>query len=260
MIDIQNTRGNYGKKIDKVGINNLIHPIRIQGKNNEIQNTVGNFSLSVSLAQELRGVNMSRLPIVLTELYEENFVFKNYREDLLYFLNEIKNKVEGEDSYISVCFDYFLYKKAPVSGFSGLMNYKCNFEGELKEDKYSYFLTVEVPITTLCPCSKAISISSAHNQRGYVTVRAELSENIEIEEFINIIEQAGSCDLYPILKREDEKYVTEKSYDNPRFVEDIVRIVADGLCEVDNVVSFNVKSVHEESIHAHNAFAEISYK
>jgi GTP cyclohydrolase I len=158
-------------------------------------------------------------------------------------------------------FDYFIKKKAPVSGFEGTMPYKCRFEASLNNilengtSDYDFILTVEVPVTTLCPCSKEISKASAHNQRGYVNVSLRYSEIVWIEDVIEMVEAVSSCELYPILKRVDEKYVTEKAYENPRFVEDMVRMAAERLYEDERVNWFRVSSRHQESIHPHDAYA-----
>jgi GTP cyclohydrolase I len=195
-----------------------------------------------------------------------NFSF-NLSNVFLAFIDhsKVSSILESNDSQLDVEFDYFCDKVAPVSGYKSIMNYRCKIECLMtktinhKKD-FSMVLTVEVPITTLCPCSKEISNHSAHNQRSYVTVAIKSFSNIWIEEIVEMVESASSSELYPILKRVDEKYVTEKAYENPRFVEDIVRITADKLYNDSRISWFKIKSIHFESIHNHNAFAEIEYK
>lgn len=259
MEDIQNKKGDFDFKIDKVGVENIQHPFYIKKKDGNVIETIGNFSMSVSLEKYLKGINMSRLPIILSELYRDEWKVENYKEDTEFVLKKICEKLESKDSYFDIKFKYFLAKSAPVSKFEGLMPYECKIESALnkEKDKFDMILTVEVPITTLCPCSKAISEYSAHNQRGYVVVSVRYNEEIHIEDIISMIEEVGSCELYPILKRIDEKYVTEKAYENPRFVEDIVRLAAKKLYDNNNITWFKISSHHQESIHPHDAYAVI---
>lgn len=263
MKDIQNTKGDYGFKINKVGVTNVIHPIVFKSQEEKDVVTIGNFALNVSLERDLKGINMSRLIVLLAELHEANWKVSNYTEDMKYFLEKMVDMMESKDGYVDVDFDYFINKKAPVSEYAGLMPYKCKINAELHKDKYGetldyqYVLNVEVPITSLCPCSKEISDYSAHNQRGYIQLAVKSKEHIFIEELINISETEGSCIIYPILKRVDEKYVTERAYENPRFVEDIVRLIANKLLSDERISWFKVSSRHQESIHPHDAIAEI---
>ncbi|MHC1683778.1 MAG: GTP cyclohydrolase FolE2 [Clostridiaceae bacterium] len=257
MQDIQNTLGNYNFKINKVGVSNVINPISIRKKDNTILNTVGNFSLSVSLENDLKGINMSRLTQLLSDITYNNFVLEDYKEDTKNILLQLCDKLESKDAFLNVKYTYFIDKVAPVSKVKGIMNYDVEIDGSYCNNKYDYTLKVNIPITTLCPCSKAISEYSAHNQRGIVEIYIKVKENVKIEDLIEEIESIGSCDLYPILKRPDEKYVTERAYENPKFVEDIVRDVAQVLYNDDNITYFKVKSTHAESIHPHDAFGEI---
>ena len=259
MEDIQNKKGDYDFKIDKVGVENIQHPFYIKKKDGEVMATIGTFSMGVSLEKYLKGINMSRLPIIISELYTDKWHMVNYKKDTEFILNKICNRLESQDSYLNINFKYFLTKNAPVSKIQGLMPYECKLEASLNKEKYNFdmVLTLEIPITTLCPCSKAISEYSAHNQRGYVVVSIRYKDEIYIEDIISMVEEAGSCELYPILKRIDEKYVTEKAYENPRFVEDIVRLVAKKLYDDSRITWFKISSHHQESIHPHDAYAVI---
>ncbi len=259
MEDIQNQKGNFEFKINKVGVENVEHPFSIMKKNGEIIEAIGKFSMAVSLEKDLKGINMSRLPIILSELYNDKFYIKDYRNDVKCVLKKICERLESGDSYLNIDFKYFLTKTAPISKIQGLMPYKCKIESKFNKiaDKFDLILSVEVPITTLCPCSKAISEYSAHNQRGYVVASIRYNKEIFIEDIVSMVEATASCELYPILKRVDEKYVTEKAYENPRFVEDIVRLVAIKLNEDDRVNWFKISSHNQESIHPHDAFATI---
>ena len=264
MMDIQNTSGDYGFKINKVGVTDIKYPITIKSREDRLITTVGSFSMYVSLDRNLKGTNMSRLPIILSELNDNNWVLKELRQDIKTLLETMLLRMNSDDGYIELLFDFFTKKKAPVSDFIGMMPYKCKIKASLHrnkdedaERKYDFVLIVEVPITTLCPCSKAISENSAHSQRGYVQVSLRADNFIFIEEIIEVVEAESSCEVYPILKRIDEKYVTEKAYKNPRFVEDIVRLIAEKLYTDNRVNWFKVSSRHQESIHPHDAMAEI---
>ncbi|WP_027339207.1 GTP cyclohydrolase FolE2 [Halonatronum saccharophilum] len=259
MKDVQNRRGDYLFDIDKVGVKNLVQPLRLKSKEGKLISTVGNFSLGVDLAKDIKGINMSRLPQLLANLEEEGFVFEDIKRDTLKVLKDIKEKVGANNSYLEVEFNYFLSKKAPVSDYKGIMPYRCEIKSALKEE-YEFDLSIEVPVTTLCPCSKEISSYSAHNQRGYVKVSLNFNEKLWIEDIIKLVEFQGSCEIYPVLKRVDEKYVTEKAYDNPRFVEDMVRYVGESLLSDKRIESFSVESRHQESIHSHDAYALLEKK
>ncbi len=260
MKDIQNTQGDFRFKIDKVGVSNVLHPVTLKTRDG-IMNTIGKFTMGVCLCPELKGINMSRLPIFLADFANRELAMSDIRNVIMGILETMREKLESAEAYMKIEFDYFLGRKAPVSGFEGLMPYRCKIETTLEnwgQDKhFDYILSVEVPITTLCPCSKAISDNSAHNQRGYVQVSIRYNSLVWIEEIIDIVNSIGSCEIYPILKRVDEKYVTEKAYKNPRFVEDIVRLVAEKLCEDARIDWFRINSRHQESIHPHDAYAQL---
>lgn len=260
--DVQNKSGDYKYKIDKVGVSDIIYPISIKNRKGEIISTVANIYMAVSLDRYLRGINMSRLPILLSELTENNWIINDIKSDFKIILENMQKTMGSDDAYIDMEFNFFNKKKAPISNFQAIMPYKCKIETKLiaKDNEYDCVLTVEVPITALCPCSKAISDFSAHNQRGYVVVSVRYDEEMYLEDIIEIVESVGSCELYPILKRMDEKYVTEKAYENPRFVEDIVRMVADKLYNDLRISWFKVTSKHQESIHPHDSIAVIEIK
>ena len=256
MKDIQNTKGDYKFPINQVGVNKIKHPLKIKTKTGEVVTTVGDFSMAVNLDKDLKGINMSRLPQLLSELAEnEDLIFSGLRSSSYEILDKMAKKAETEDAYLDFAFDYFLEKEAPVSKHKALMPYRCQCKSTLEAGEYDFILSVEVAITALCPCSKEISDYSAHNQRGYVEVSIRYDDFIWLEELIELVEEVSSCEVYPILKRIDEKHVTEKAYDNPRFVEDIVRLIADKLNQDDRVKWFKVASEHQESIHPHNAYA-----
>jgi len=260
VVDVQNIKGDYKYKIDKVGITNVLYPITLKNKEGMPVSTIGNLSMSVSLEQNLKGANMSRLPILLSEFGENTWELKDIKKDVKIFMLAMVEKMESKDGYLEMEFDFFVKKKAPISDFKGLMPYKCKISGSLHLEpstEYDFIISVEVPVTTLCPCSKAISEYSAHNQRGYVQVSLRYSDLLYIEDIIELVESSASCEIYPILKRVDEKYVTEKAYENPRFVEDMVRLVAEKLQHDDRVNWFSISSRHQESIHTHDAFATI---
>jgi len=260
VLDIQNTKGDFKYKISKVGVSNVIYPVTLKNKKGIAVFTVGNISMSVSLERDLKGANMSRLPILLSEFGENTLEIEDIKKDIKILLLAMVKKMESRDGYFEMEFDFFLKKKAPISAAEGILPYKCKINGSLhlnSSDEYDFILSVEVPVTTLCPCSKAISQYSAHNQRGYVQVSLRYNGLMFIEDIIELVESSASCDIYPILKRTDEKYVTEKAYENPRFVEDMVRLVAEKLDEDHRVSWFEISSRHLESIHAHDAFASI---
>lgn len=260
MIDIQNTKGDYKYKINKVGINNLAYPLKVKNFKGEFINTVSQISMSVSLEKDMKGINMSRLPILLSQFGDDGLVLNDLKLDIERLLKEMLEIMSSRDSYIEIEFDYFKKKKAPVSDYAGFMPYKCKIDSKYsleRKNEFDYVLSIEVPVTTLCPCSKAISAYSAHNQRGYVNVSFRYKDSIIIEDIISIVEEASSCPIYPILKRVDEKYVTERAYENPRFVEDMVRMIADKLMEKEEIQWLSITSRHQESIHAHDAFASL---
>lgn len=259
--DIQSSPSIHRIGIDHVGVTNLRYPIVVLDRQQERQETVGQISMSVDLPHHFKGTHMSRFIEVLN-MYRGEITLRNLPE----MLDELKRKLEAEKARVEVRFPYFLEKAAPKSGAKALMDYSCAFVGEANGKKCDLILGLEVPVTSLCPCSKAISEKGAHNQRGYIGIQVRTTQDkngkrhfIWIEELIEIAERAASAPVYPFLKREDEKYVTAQAYDNPVFVEDMVRNVAAQLQDDLRVAWFHVRAENQESIHNHNAFAEIEW-
>lgn len=247
--DIQKTADERNIAIDKVGVRGVKFPIAVLDRANERQHTIGNFTLTVDLPAEFKGTHMSRFLEVLNDCGREVSV-----QSLPKMLHHMTERLNAQRAHIEVTFPFFMVKKAPVTGKEGMMEFLCGFNAE-GNGTFDIELTVRVPVTTLCPCSKEISSYGAHNQRGWVTVKAKAKDHVWLEELIEAIEASASCALYPVLKRPDEKWVTEKAYENPRFVEDMVREVALRLDADDRVRSYSVEVENEESIHAHNAYA-----
>ncbi len=251
--DIQNMGDSRGIAINKVGITNFRLPVYVQDRLNKGQHTVAECSMYVNLPSDFKGTHMSRFAEILNA---EEFAIT--LQSLKETLSKMTEMLHARDAYLELSFRYFIKKNAPVSGIVSMMDYKVTLMGELIDGRYAIFVKTVVPVTSLCPCSKEISCYGAHNQRSYVTVTVELKRFVWIEEIIKIIEQAGSCEVYGILKRPDEKYVTEKAYENPKFVEDIVRDVAVRLNQDDRIVAYEIESENVESIHNHSAIAVIT--
>jgi GTP cyclohydrolase I len=249
--DVQSTPDARKLAIDKVGIRAIRHPMRIQERAGGVQHTVATFNMYVCLPHHFKGTHMSRFVEILEEHEREITV-----ETFQVMLREMVDKLEAEEGHIEMTFPYFIEKKAPVSGVKSLMDYEVTFMGEIKK-KQSFSMKVLVPVTSLCPCSKRISERGAHNQRSHVTVTARTNEFVWIEEIVDLVEKQGSSELYGLLKRPDEKFVTERAYDNPKFVEDMVRDVAALLNLDERIDAFVVESENFESIHNHSAYALI---
>jgi GTP cyclohydrolase IB len=262
MQDVQNQHDCREIPIDKVGVCDLKFPIIVLDRDNREQATVARLSMSVNLPHEFKGTHMSRFIEVLNSHRGELTM-----RTLPSMLCELKQRLCAESAHIEVVFPYFLERTAPVSHSKALMDYRCRFTGEVNGGAADFVLTVRVPVTSLCPCSKAISDYGAHNQRGDVTidVRPRTSEEgglamIWIEELIQIAESSASSPVYALLKRPDERHVTMQAYDNPVFVEDIVRNAAIKLQADERVRWFRVRALNHESIHNHDAFAEITWE
>jgi GTP cyclohydrolase I len=217
---------------------------------NERQHTVGTFTLTVFLPQEFKGTHMSRFLEVLGEQHREVNV-----HGIPTILAKLKEKLHSKTAHLEVSFPFFMEKAAPVTGKTGMMPYTCGFIAESNCKADDYTMTLQVPVTTLCPCSKEISARGAHNQRGIVSVKLKTNDLVWFEEVIEMIEGAASCALNPVLKRPDEKWVTETAFDNPRFVEDMVREIAIAFDKCARITSYEVEVENQESIHAHNAYA-----
>jgi len=253
MIDVQNQPGLNTIDIDKVGVCDVCYPIDVLKKNQEKQRTIALISMDVDLPHRFRGTHMSRLIEVLN-LYREEITGKNMGK----ILRTITQNLDARSAHMELAFKYFIEKSAPVSGAKSLMGYDCRFIGAYSLNGTEDFtLAVTVPVMNLCPCSKEISRTAAHNQRSQVTVQSRFNDFVWIEDIIALVERSASCDLYALLKRPDEKFVSEHAYDNPRFVEDIVRMIAAELMADEKVIWFSVQSINYESIHAHNAYAFI---
>ena len=250
MTDKQSERDHRQLRIDKVGVRNLRFPVQIRDKAPELQNTVATIGLFVDLPEEFKGTHMSRFVEVLNAHGAVIHV-----ENIPEILKAMQTRLHAHAAHLEMRFPFFLTKKAPVSGKEGVMDYEVGFDAALEGGKLDFMLTVKANVTTLCPCSKAISQYGAHNQRGEVTVQIRSSKVIWIEDLIRWIESCGSSEMYSLLKRVDEKAVTERAYENPVFVEDLVRNVALRLNEHPDILWYQVEAENLESIHNHNAYA-----
>lgn len=262
MIDIQSMQDERQLEIEQAGVSDLRYPIVVLDRRREKQNTIARLSMSVGLPQHLKGTHMSRFLEILHSGRGELTM-----RTLPTMLREVKEKLDAETARIQARFPYFMEKAAPVSGAKSLMDYECTFTGEVNGGAMDFVLGVTVPVTSLCPCSKAISDYGAHNQRGFIDieVRSVTSAGGEpaliwIEELVEVAEQSASAPIYPLLKRSDERYVTMQAFDNPVFVEDMVRNVGTRLRSDERVAWFKVRAKNDESIHNHCAFAELSWK
>jgi len=252
MEDVQSSKDTRQITINKVGIKDIRHPVRVADRTGGEQNTIANFNMYVNLPHNFKGTHMSRFVEILNN-HEREISVKSFKD----MMEEMTERLEAESGHIEMSFPYFVNKKAPVSGVMSLMDYDVTFIGDIVDGDNQLTLKVLVPVTSLCPCSKKISDYGAHNQRSHVTIAAKTREFVWIEEIIDIVERQASCELYGLLKRPDEKYVTERAYDNPKFVEDMVRDVATELNNDDRIVSYVVESENFESIHNHSAYALI---
>jgi GTP cyclohydrolase IB len=250
--DVQNSPDIRNIAINKVGIKSIRHPVRVADRAEGEQYTVAGFDMYVFLPQHFKGTHMSRFVEILNS-HERAISVQSFEG----ILREMCQRLEAESGYLEMKFPYFINKTAPVSGVQSLMDYDVTLIGEIKDGDFELRLKVLVPVTSLCPCSKKISEYGAHNQRSHVTVTATLGAHVWIEEIVDLVEKEASCELYGLLKRPDEKYVTERAYDNPKFVEDMVRDVAARLNADARIVAYSVESENFESIHNHSAYALI---
>jgi len=248
--DKQSERGHRDLRIDKVGVRGLRFPIQIRDKAHALQNTVATVGMFVDLPKEFKGTHMSRFIEVLNA--HGNVVHVDNITDILH---QMQKKLNSTTSHLEMEFPFFLSKKAPVSGMESVMDYTARFDATAIGKEIDFVLTVKARVTTVCPCSKAISAYGAHNQRGEVTVQIRSTKSIWIEDLIAIIESSASAELFSLLKRHDEKAVTERAYENPVFVEDLVRNVALKLNAHRDVTWYKVEAENHESIHNHNAYA-----
>ena len=252
MKDVQSQKDDRNIPIDKVGVKNIRYPITVLDQANVTQQTVACINMYVNLPHQHKGTHMSRFVEILAERSNNMSL-----EKLPGILQEMKTRLNAQSAHIEVDFPYFIEKAAPVSGALSLMEYNAAFRGSLNGSGMDLVVQISVPVTTLCPCSREISTDGAHNQRGIVRLAVRYKKFIWIENLIRLVEESASCEVFSLLKREDEKYVTETAYDNPMFVEDIVREVASKMEQDDNITWYSVDSENFESIHNHSAYAYV---
>ncbi|MEN8180519.1 MAG: GTP cyclohydrolase FolE2 [Pseudomonadota bacterium] len=250
--DVQSSKDKRQIAINKVGIKDIRHPMRIKDRSSGEQHTIANFNMYVNLPHHFKGTHMSRFVEILNG-HETELTLASFKD----MLTEMTARLEAESGHIEMNFPFFINKTAPVSGVKSLLDYNVTLIGEIHDGKPTIDIKVVVPVTSLCPCSKKISERGAHNQRSHVTIQARTNGFIWIEEIIDLVENQASCELYGLLKRPDEKYVTERAYDNPKFVEDIVRDIAVQLNNEERISAYTVESENFESIHNHSAYALI---
>ncbi len=253
MEDVQSRADTRHIAIDKVGIKDIRHPVRVKDRTGGEQHTIAHFNMYVNLPHNFKGTHMSRFVEILN-IHEREITVESFKD----MLGEMTERLEAESGHIEMAFPYFVNKTAPISGVESLLDYEVTFICEIHDRKPVMTVKVVVPVTSLCPCSKKISEYGAHNQRSHVTVSARTQGFVWIEELIDLVEKEASCELYGLLKRPDEKYVTERAYDNPKFVEDMVRDVAARLNEDPRISAYQVESENFESIHNHSAYALIT--
>ena len=253
-LDVQNQKDHRQIPIDRVGVKDVRYPIIVLDKTNRIQHTVARVSMYVNLPQDFKGTHMSRFIEVLNQ-HRGQISIHNFHQ----ILDDLIKSLNAQEAHIEMEFPYFIKKKAPVSGEESMMEYICRYIANRKDGKEEFLVGITVPVTTLCPCSKEMCERGAHNQRGLVTVTLKYKKFFWIEDIIELVEQSASAPVYALLKREDEKYITELAYNNPRFVEDVVREVTRKLKELGNFPWFRVEAENFESIHNHNAYAMVEW-
>jgi GTP cyclohydrolase I len=251
--DVQARADTRALPINRVGIKDIKHPVRVKDRSAGEQHTIATFNMYVSLPHNFKGTHMSRFVEILHG--EREISVESFRA----MLRGMTERLEADTGHIEMSFPFFVMKRAPVSGVESLMDYQATLIGDYQHGHSRLKVRVAVPVTSLCPCSKKIAERGAHNQRSAVTITVRLRSHMWIEELIEIAESEASCELYGILKRPDEKYVTERAYDNPKFVEDMVRDVATRLNRDERVAAYVVESENFESIHNHSAYALIEH-
>lgn len=254
MIDVQNQPDKRRIPIDKVGIKDIRYPIIVRDKAKDTQPTVASINMYVNLPEDFKGTHMSRFIEVLNKRYGR-ITLNNF----LTILEELKLALNAQAAHVEMEFPYFIEKTAPVSAEKSLMEYICRYIGEINHNTKRFYVGIAVPVTTCCPCSKEMSARGAHNQRGLVTVKLQFKQFFWIEDVVQLVEEAASSQVYSLLKREDEKWVTEHAYDNPMFVEDVVREVTRRLRDHGNFPWFSVAAENFESIHNHSAYAFVEW-
>ena len=253
LTDTQNEPDDRNIAIDRVGVKALRFPVEVVDKGGEVQRTVATVALAVDLPHHYKGTHMSRF----VETLNAHGTSLDVRS-MAGLPRELLERLDARRAHVELQFPFFRAKKAPVTGKVGLVDYEVRFEVEAEKDGgVDFVVTVIVPVSTLCPCSKAISERGAHNQRGVVTYSVRFQEPVWIEDLITLVERSASCELYSLLKRPDEKEVTERAYDNPVFVEDLVRNIAARSNAHDNITWYRVEAENYESIHNHNAYAVV---
>ena len=253
--DVQNSQDTRAIAINKVGIKDIRHPVQVKDRTGKVQHTIANFNMYVDLPHEFKGTHMSRFVEILNN-HEWEITVDSFKT----MLTEMTKRLDADRGHIEMSFQFFINKTAPASGVQSLLDYEVTFIGERKNNKNIINIKTVVPVTSLCPCSKKISDRGAHNQRSHVTVNVETEDFIWVEEIIDMVEEQASCELYGLLKRPDEKIVTERAYDNPKFVEDMVRDIAHQLNIDKRILAYTVESENFESIHNHSAYALIEKK
>ena len=254
MKDVQNQRDTRNIPIDKVGIKNLRYPVTVLDRREGRQATVASINMYVDLPHEYKGTHMSRFVEILHLINKEVSL-----ERVSEVLDEMKRHLDAASAHIEITFPYFIEKMAPISSVPGLMDYTCRITGSSNsENEVDLVSEVNVPITSVCPCSKEISDAGAHNQRGSVQLQTRFKKFIWLEDMIELVESCASCDVFSVLKRVDEKDVTERGFSNPKFVEDVVRDIAGRLNADENITWFSVSAENFESIHNHSAYAHIT--
>lgn len=252
--DVQNSVDTRRIAINKVGIKDICHPVRIKDRSGGEQHTIARFNMYVNLPHNFKGTHMSRFVEILNQ-HEREITVESFKD----MLAEMTDRLEAEAGHIEMSFTYFVNKAAPISRVMSLMDYEVTFIGEIRNGMPSMNIKIIVPVTSLCPCSKKISKYGAHNQRSHVTVNVRTKGFVWIEEMIDLVEGEASCELYGLLKRPDEKYVTERAFENPKFVEDMVRDIAAKLNVDSRITAYSVESENFESIHNHSAYALIEH-
>ncbi len=252
MPDVQSSADTRQLAINKVGIKDIKHPVKVADRSGREQHTIANINMYVNLPHNFKGTHMSRFVEILNE-NEYEITVQSFKR----MLKEMTSRLEAQSGHIEMNFPYFVKKSAPVSGVRSLMDYDVTFIGAIKGNNPEITVKVVIPVTSLCPCSKKISDFGAHNQRSHVTITALTAGFIWIEDIIDIAEEEASCELFGLLKRPDEKHVTERAYKNPKFVEDMVRDVAARLNSDERIAAYIVESENFESIHNHSAYALI---
>ena len=250
--DVQNKPDTRHIAIDKVGIKDIRHPVRVKDRSQGEQHTIAHFNMYVELPHNFKGTHMSRFVEILNS-HDPEISVESFKD----MLTEMSARLEANTGHIEMSFPYFIDKSAPVSGVHSLLDYQVTFLGEIRDGRHVMTIKVVVPVTSLCPCSKEISKYGAHNQRSHVTVTVRTNTFVWVEDLIDLVEKQASCELYGLLKRPDEKYVTERAYENPKFVEDMVRDVAAHLNMDERIDAYTVESENFESIHNHSAYAMI---